>query len=89
MPEGEDHEEFLGNLFHLSGDLRGDVVFCPDFSNAWVLLAVSALVLTALIRTLESQGDRIEALEQRIQALEQAREHNAGEVIPGEEEESV
>ena len=57
--------------------------------NLWGAMALCALVLTALIRTLESQGDRIEALEQRIQALEQAREHNAGEIAPGEEEESV
>lgn len=63
--------------------------FAPIFQNAWVLLAVSALVLTAPIRTLENQGDRIEALEKRIQALEQAREHNAGEANPGEEEELV
>ena len=63
--------------------------FAPIFQNVWVLLAVSALVLTALIRTLESQGDRLEALEQRMAALEQAREHNAGETNPGEEEESV
>lgn len=57
--------------------------------NLWGAMALCALVLTVLIRTLESQGDRIEALEQRIQALEQAREHNAGEVIPGEEEEPI
>lgn len=31
--------------------------FAPIFQNAWVLLAVSALVLTAPIRTLENQGD--------------------------------
>lgn len=57
--------------------------------NLWGTMALCALVLTALIRTLESQGDRIEALEKRIQALEQAREHTAGEANPEEEEESV
>jgi hypothetical protein len=59
------------------------------FQNLWALLVFSSLVLTVLILAFESQGEQIEKLEARVQALEQAREHNAGEVIPGEEEEPI
>ena len=57
------------------------------FQNLWALLVFSSLVLTVLILAFESQGSRIEQLEKRIAALEQAaepREHD-GERIAKEE----
>ena len=55
--------------------------------NTWGLLVLCALVLTAAVRLFESQGDWIEALEARLAALEQDREHTAGKAAPAEEEE--
>ena len=44
------------------------------FENIWALLVFSALVLTILILLFEGQDRRIEELQARVQALEEALE---------------
>ena len=41
------------------------------FQNLWALLVFSSLVLTVLILAFESQARHVEALEARLQALEE------------------
>lgn len=40
------------------------------FSNSYLVIVVSALILAALLKTFILQGDKIKELESRIQAIE-------------------
>lgn len=50
------------------------------FENIFAVLAFCALVITVLILLFVGQSERIEALEARIRALEQGRNHEEDEL---------